>query len=268
MEFLKIIKRRSFLHEVVYIILNVVLALSAMVLIRVTGVYWPSLVLVLVSKWRILAVRPRFWLANIQANLVSIIVSVSYVIFLYLAQSLDSLTYNQTLIVHIILTSFYILWLLFIKPKSKRIFIVLQAAIALIGGVTAVFATIYSWPVIFTVALTLLIAYSSTKHILGSYDEEKHIRLISLFVSFVMAEISWLSYHWLIAYNLPFMSGILIPQATIIISCLAFLFYKSYDSFYKNQFIKINDIILPLIFTISLTAVLILFFNDIYVNNF
>jgi len=122
MEFLKIIKRRSFLHEVVYIILNVVLALSAMVLIRVTGVYWPSLVLVLVSKWRILAVRPRFWLANIQANLVSIIVSVSYVIFLYLAQSLDSLTYNQTLIVHIILTSFYILWLLFIKPKSKRIF--------------------------------------------------------------------------------------------------------------------------------------------------
>jgi len=65
MEFLKIIKRRSFLHEVVYIILNVVLALSAMVLIRVTGVYWPSLVLVLVSKWRILAVRPRFgWLIS------------------------------------------------------------------------------------------------------------------------------------------------------------------------------------------------------------
>jgi len=268
MEFLKIIRRRSFIHEVLYIVLNVFLALLVMALVRVTGVYWPSLLLVFISKWRILAVRPRFWSANIQANLVSIIVSVSYVIFLYLAQTLDSLTYSQTLIIHVILALAYILWLLFIKPKSKRIFIVLQAAIALVSGITAVFATIYSWPVIFTVASIMLISYSVAKHVLGSYDEENHIQLMSLFTGLFFAEVSWLFYHWSIAYSLPLISGVLIPQATIIIFCLALLFYKSYDSFYKNQFIKINDIILPLIFTISLTMVLLLFFNGINVNNF
>lgn len=268
MEFLKIIKRRSFLHEVVYVILNVLLALLAMILIRITDVYWPALLLVLISKWRILAVRPRFWFANIQANLVSIIVSVSYVTFLFLTQNLDNLNYSQTLVIHIILALFYIFWLLFIKPKSKRVYVAIQAAAALVSGVTAVFATIYSWPAIFTVILILLVSYSSTKHVLGSYDEESHIRLISLFVGLVIAEIGWLSYHWLIAYNLPLASGVLVPQATIIIFCLALLFFKSYDSFYKNQFIKINDIILPLIFTISLTIVLLLFFNGINVNNF
>lgn len=268
MEFLKIIKRRSFINEVVYIVLNVALALTTMILVRATGTYWPAILLVLISKWRILAVRPRFWVANIQANLVSIIVSISHVIFLYLTQNVTDLSDTQVFVFQSILVLSYISWLLFIKPKSKRFFVVMQGGIALMAGLLVVFATLYSWPVIFTVAMSWVITYSSTKHVLGSYDDEKHIRLLSSLSGLVVAEISWLAYHWLVAYNIPFVDGIILPQSIIIIFCLAFLFYKSYDSYYKNQFIKLNDIILPLIFTISLVTVLLIFFNGINISSF
>lgn len=49
-------------------------------------VYWNlallAVILVILSKWRVLAVQPRFWLPNIKANLVDIIVGVSTVVFL------------------------------------------------------------------------------------------------------------------------------------------------------------------------------------------
>jgi hypothetical protein len=48
--------------------------------------------------------------------------------------------------------------------------------------------------------------------------------------------------------------------------CFGFLTYKAYKSYSRNQKIKINDIILPLIFTVSIVAVLIFAFNGINVN--
>jgi len=106
MEFLKSSKRRSLFSEFVYIILNIALAVVILFVVRAIESPLPAFGLVLLSKWRILAVRPRYWFANVQANLVDIIVSLSVVVLLYAA--------NGALVMQLLLTMAYIGWLLFI----------------------------------------------------------------------------------------------------------------------------------------------------------
>jgi hypothetical protein len=267
MEFLKIItKRRSFLNEVIYVALNIGLAVLLMVIIRTTGSLWFAFVLVLIGKWRIFAVRPRFWIANIQANLVSIIVSISFVVLLYVANTAVA-SDLQILVIQIILVLLDIGWLLFLKPQSKRLYVALQAGVALFIGTIAVYTLSYSWIASLVVLLMWVVGYATARHVLGSYDEEKHTTLLSLAWGLAVAEISWLAYHWTIAYRLPFVSNILLPQIAIIILCLGFLTYKSYDSYYHHEKIRFNDIVLPLIFTVGIICVLVLAFNGVSTGN-
>src|SRR6478735_5599239 len=112
MELLKSVRKRSFLSEVAYVVLNIALAIALLVIVLVVNVPWPALGLVLLSKWRIFAVRSRYWLANIRANMIDVIVGVSMVVLLYSAAG--------DLTAQISLTALYIAWLLFLKPRSKR----------------------------------------------------------------------------------------------------------------------------------------------------
>ncbi|NCQ54328.1 hypothetical protein COV88_01810 [Candidatus Saccharibacteria bacterium CG11_big_fil_rev_8_21_14_0_20_41_19] len=262
MDFLKIVKRRSFMNEAIYIALNVALAIALMFIIRVTGSLLPAFALVLLSKWRIFAVRLRFWFANIQTNLVSVIIDVSFVIFLYIT-NIANVGDSQIFIVQCLLSLLYIGWLLLLKPKSKRSYVVAQAGLALFAGIIAVYAMSYGWVASPVILITWLIGYASARHVLGSYDEESHVLLLSLAWSLVITEISWIAYHWTIAYRLPFITSILLPQVSIVILCLGFLSYKAYNSYYHHQKIRINDIILPLIFTVSIVGVLVLAFNSV-----
>ena len=114
----------------------------------------------------------------------------------------------------------------------------------------------------YLVILVWLIGYITARHVLSSYDED-NITLLSLSSALLMAEIGWLAYHWTIAYQFPFITNLLIPQVSIISLAASFLVYKSYDSYYHHQKIKFHDIILPLIFTVCLISVLILFRNGV-----
>lgn len=261
MEFLKIVKRRSFINEAIYVALNVALAFALMIIIRITGSLWPAFALVLLSKWRIFAVRPRFWFANIQTNLVSFIVSVSFVVFLYIT-NIANLSSSQILIAQIILVLIDIIWLLFIKPKSKRVYIIIQAGAALFVGITAIYAMSYNWIASPVVLLVWLVGYSTARHVLSSYDEESHIIMLSLAWGLSIAEIGWLAYHWTIAYRLPIVTDILLPQVSIIALCFGFLTYKAYDSYYHHQKIRIGDVFMPLIFTVDIIGVLLFWFNN------
>lgn len=262
MKFLKVVKRRSFISEVIYVTLNVSLAVVLMILVRVTGSLWPAFILVLLSRWRVFAVRPQFWFTNIQASLISLIVSLSYVVFLYVANSAN-VSAVQIFTLQTLLVVLDISWLLFLKPKSKRKYVVAQAGVALFVGITAIYAMAYGWIVSPVVLLVWLVGYATARHILNSYDEEDHIALLSLAWGLAMAEIGWLAYHWTIAYRLPIATGVLVPQVSIIVLCLGFLAYKSYNSYYHFQKIRIVDIILPLIFTVGIISVLVLGFNSV-----
>lgn len=61
MEFLKAAKRRTLLSELTYVALNIGLAVAILVVVLVIESPLPAIALVLLSKWRILAVRPRYW---------------------------------------------------------------------------------------------------------------------------------------------------------------------------------------------------------------
>ena len=265
MEFLKIMKRRSFLNEVVYVALNIGIAVAIMLIIRLTNSLWLAFALVLLGKWRLFAVRPRFWFAHIQANLVSIIVSVSFVIFLYVANSANIST-TQSLITQIILVLIDICWLLYLKSQSKRVYIVAQAGVALFVGISAIFTVSYGWIATPVVILSWLVGYATARHVLNSYDEENHTELLSLGWGLMMAEISWLAYHWTVAYRLAIAPIFMLPQISIIAICFAFLAYKSYDSYYRYQKIRFNDILLPLLFAVSIVTILLIFFNGVSAN--
>ncbi len=254
MEFLKSSKRRSLLSELIYVLLNIAFAVA------VLGVVWAiespvaAFVLVVLSKWRVLAVRPRYWFANIQANLVDIIVSLSIVVLLYSA--------NGAPIAQCIVTALYIVWLLFIKPRSKRAYVSAQAGIATFLGVTALMSTSYDWDTAIVVLLMWIIGYSTARHVLGSY-EEAHISFYSLVWGLIVAELGWLAYHWTFAYAIPGIGDIQLSQVALIMLAISFLAERVYASYTRHGSVKSSDVILPSLLSVSVILVVLVFFNKI-----
>jgi len=262
MEFLKLVRKRSFLSELIYTVLNIALAVGVLLIVRYTEAIWFALVLVLLSKWRIFAVRPRYWWANLRSNMVDFIVSISIVIHMYTI-NVSPLGEGAKWILLIGLTVAYIVWLLFIKPRSKRVYVAMQAGIAVFLGMSALFTISYNWPVSIVVAVAWLIGYASARHTLSSYDEETHGLFLGLVWGLVVAEIAWVAYHWAIAYPLPIISSLMLPQVAIIVTLVSFLAYKVYDSFYHHAKVRMTDVLLPLLFTLSVLLVLLLVFNRV-----
>ena len=255
MDFLKSSKRRSLVSELIYIMLNIALAVAILAVVLAIESPLPAVALVLLSKWRVLAVRPRYWMAHIKANLVDIIVSLSVVVLLYAA--------SGAFWVQVGLTALYIIWLLFIKPRSKRVFIAVQAGTALFLGVTALMTISYDWMSSLVVLFMWMIGYGAARHVLSSYDEEPHGSFYSLVWGLVVAEIGWLAYHWTFAYALPGFSGIKLSQAALIILALSFLVERIYSSHRQHGVMRSSDVVMPALLSVSVTLILILFFNTL-----
>lgn len=254
MDFLKSSKRRSLISEFVYIALNVALAVAVLIIVLVVESPLLAFAVVLLGKWRILAVRPRYWFANIQANLVDIIVSMSIVILLYAA--------SGALAMQCILTLLYIGWLLFIKPRSKRAYIAIQAGTAVFLGVSALMIMSSGWIASGVVLMMWLIGYSSARHVLSSYDEV-YTSFYSLIWGFVFAELGWLTYHWTFAYALPGMGSIKLAQIALITLGLSFLAERIYASYTKHGSVQSSEVLLPALLTVSTISILLLFFNTL-----
>ena len=75
---------------------------------------WVAVLLVLLSKWRMLAVKARHWPANVRANAVDIFANLSFVIFMLEA---------NTQLLQLTFAALFALWLLFIKPQSTPLWI-------------------------------------------------------------------------------------------------------------------------------------------------
>lgn len=254
MDFLKSSKRRSAISEIVYIGLNVALAAAILAIVLVVESPLFAFAVVLLGKWRILAVRPRYWFANIQANLVDIIVSLSVVILLYAA--------SGALAVQVFLTLLYVVWLLFIKPRSKRIFVAAQAGTAIFLGVSALLIVSPNWFAAPVVLLMWLIGYSAARHVLSSHDEVQ-LSFYSLLWGFVFAELGWLVYHWTLAYS-PIGTGPLkLAQGALIALAISFIAERVYSSYARHGSVRSSDVLLPVSMSVVLIIILVLFYNQI-----
>lgn len=253
-DYIFIRKSRNALSSLIHIILNLLLAIGSIGATLLTGNCIIGLILVLVSKWRIFAVNHRYWLLNIRSSLVDFIIGVSFVLLAFAA--------GTTLLpVHILLMAAYAIWLIFIKPRSSRVFTVIQALAAILLGTTTacIFATLTDSSVL--VIACFVIGFAASHHVLIQSDESE-ATFISLIVGLFFAEISWLSYSWLIIYTLG-STGIVFSQLSLILSVLTFAFFEVQSELSKHKGkLRIANIALPIIFSLLVVAVLIISFSQ------
>lgn len=246
MELIKSAARRSKLSDVVYVSLNLVLALAVLSL---TVAFQPPIVaylLILLSKWRVLAVRPRFWWANLQTNMVDLVVGISTVTLIWQA--------TGTFLAQLLLAVLFAAWLLILKPRSSRHLMTIQAGVSQFLGLTAVFSVAHYLDSSIVVIAAALIGYVTARHVLSAYEEDDQT-LLSAIWGFFIAELGWLCYHWVVAYEIT--ATLLLPQMAILAGLFGFVAVRFYDAKYHSRSVS-KAVRAPLLFSMAVLSILLL----------
>ncbi len=162
----------------------------AYVLVRIDFVGL-AILLVLLSKWRMLAVRPRYWIANIIQNGVDIMVAVSLIIFM-----------ASTTVVwwQLFWTLAYGLWLIWLKPRYDVLSVSAQAMIGQLLGLTVLYLKFGDSSIVALVAGTWVVTYLAARHYLTSF-EESHSPLLAHIWAYFSASLAFVLGHWLLFYG-------------------------------------------------------------------
>lgn len=160
------------------------------VLVRLENFTPLAFILVGLSKWRMFAVRPRFWPANFRANAIDIIVGVSILVFMFKTPS-ASWQFGWALA--------YAAWLILLKPGSSLVFTSLQAAVGFVAGLMAVYIAWGGSPLYVLVVATGAVCFLAARHFFDSFDEP-YARLLSYLWGYFGAALMWLLGHMLIVY--------------------------------------------------------------------
>lgn len=185
------IKPASGFSRLAHVGSNLVLALLVFVLVRID--FTPlALALILLSKWRMLAVRPRFWPTNVRANAIDIIVSVSLLVFM---------VQSDTQLLQLIWAAAYAAWLLIIKPASGPLMVSVQAMMGLLFGLSAVFIEWGDGALYWLVLACAVVCYMAARHFFDSFDEP-YAKLLSFMWAYFAAALTWVLGHWLLFYGI------------------------------------------------------------------
>ena len=247
-------KSRNIASGAVHIFLNILLGIGAVLITVFSGSPLFGLLLVLMSKWRVFAVRRRYIWLNLKSNLVDLIVGVSVVLLVYFAG-------NNLLPVDFVLMAFYVIWLTVIKPQSSEMAALIQSVVAVFLGISAVTFVAANQSPVLTVLLSFLVGYSASRHVL-SQTNDKDFTLTTLVCGLIFAEISWLCHSWSIVYTFG-ASGIRIPQAAIILTIFAFIYNFARQAMirYQEDF-RFRHIIGPVLFGIILVGIIVIWFSN------
>lgn len=228
----------SFLH---YLLL-VLLPLLVFMLVRLDfGAL--ALIMIILAKWRMFAVRPRFWPANIRANAVDIMVGMSVVLFMEhadgaLPQFLWAIAYG--------------VWLIVIKPRSTTLWITVQAGISQFAALSALYLAWADGPLLGLSVLTGLICYLAARHFLDSFDEA-YARLLSYTWGYTGAALAWLLGHWLLYYQF-------VAQPTLLLSAIG---YGLAALYYFDHFQRLNTTLRrQFVFIMVAVVLVVLTFSD------
>lgn len=247
-------KSRNIASNAAHVFLNILLGVLSVLITVFSGSPILGILLVILSKWRIFAVRKRYLWLNIKSNLVDLIVGLSIVLLSYYAGS-------ALLPVHFILMAVYVVWLLFIKPLSFESATMIQSLIAVFLGISA--TTIMSANIhqVLTVVLAFLVGYAASRHVL-SQTSDKDYTLTTLVCGLIFAEVAWLCSSWAIVYSFG-ASGIKIPQVAIILTIFAFVYNYARQAMVKYQEdFRFSNIIGPVLFGVVLVGIIVLFFSN------
>ncbi len=242
----------------VHVLLNLLLGVGSVMITVLSGSPLLGLILVLASKWRVFAVRHRYWWFNVKSNLVDLIVGISVVLLAYTAG-------QEFLIIDAILMVFYCLWLLFIKPLSSEKAAFTQSLIAVFLGISA---TVLMTASLSAIASSLVVAisafvigYAGSRHVLVQSDD-KDFTLTTLVCGLAFSEVAWLSSNWTIIYTFG-SGGVRIPQLAILLTIFLFVYNyaRSVMIKYQEDF-RFKQIAGPVIFGAILAAIVVIWFSN------
>lgn len=247
-------KSRNIVSSMVHVFLNLLLGVGAVLVTVLSGSPILGLILVLASKWRVFAVRARYFMLNLKSNLADIIVGISVVLIAYYAGS-------AFLPVHFVLMAFYSIWLILIKPLSSETANMIQSLITVFMGITASVIMTANLDAIAITLLAFLIGYTASRHILSQTDD-KDFTLTTLVCGLLFAEIAWLCHSWAIIYTFGD-TGIRIPQLAIILTIFIFVYNYARQAVMKYQEdFRLKYILGPLIFGIALISIIVIWFSN------
>ncbi len=222
----KLKPKKGFAH-LLHIVVTGLIPVLVYVLIRINFVQLAVLVVVL-SKWRIFAVKPRFWPANIRANAIDIIIGLSTIIFM---------THTSSAALQLFFTALFIAWQVFLKPHRSVLGVSAQALIGQAYGLTGLFI---GWPDAPPVVLILggwAVCYLSARHYFTSYDEP-YTSLYSHTWGYFAAALIWLSSHWLIFYSVVAQPALLLTAVGFGLASLYYL-HETHKlaAFYRREIV-------------------------------
>ena len=247
-------KSRSIASNMVHIFLNILLGVGSVLVTVLSASPLLGLLLVLLSKWRVFAVRGRYLWLNIKSNLVDMVVGVSVVLLAYYAGA--SLMPGDVL-----LAIFYCAWLLFIKPMSSEKATLAQSLIAVFLGMSAAAIMTANLDAIVLVLLAFLVGYAASRHVLVQ-SSDKDFTLTTLVCGLVFSEVAWLCQSWAIIYTFG-ESGIRIPQIAIILTIFAFVYNYARQAMIKYQDdFRFKHILGPMVFGVILVGIIVLWFSN------
>lgn len=227
--------------NIFHVALLVALPVVIFVLVRLQFVPL-ALIMVILSKWRMFAVRPRFWASNIRANAVDIIVGLAVVLFM---------SNSPSVMLQLGWGVAYGVWLIVIKPRSSLFMTSLQAGIGQLFGLSALYLAWASGPLAGLTLFTGLICFLAARHFFDSFNEP-YARLLSFIWGYFGAAIAWLLGHWLLFYQI-------VAQATLLLTVLGYglavLYYLDHHSRLnkglQRQFVFVMIAVVLVILTFS-----------------
>jgi hypothetical protein len=184
-------------------LLRAALPLLVLVFVR-ANVPLLAVAVILLSKWRMLVVRPRYWAASVRSNAIDIIVGLSFVVFMA-----HTTSGNWQLMWAVL----YGLWLVVLKPLSRPLAVSIQALIGQSFGLVALFM---SWPdaSLFGYVIGVgVICYLAARHFVSSFDEP-YAPMFANFWAYFSASLMWVLGHWLLFYGV-------VSQPTLLLTVLS-----------------------------------------------
>ena len=212
--------RSSRIIQLLAMAINVVMVISVYFAV-INELLALAFVILLLSKWRVVATQPRFWLRNLINNSCDILFGASTVSLMYyyqeqfISQSLLGADTTRSWLV-LGLAVVLLIWQLLIKPRSSDGWVAIQSA----GSLSVAQLAIWTYyPQYFDSGLLLIVLSTTAAFIAGYHyarqtDEyEGRIATYMLLWSSIFAMFGWLGWLWNVQYVLP--GAFLVPQIVL-----------------------------------------------------
>ncbi|MDQ3123826.1 MAG: hypothetical protein M3Q14_04050 [bacterium] len=236
------IKPASGFSKFVHWLLVAIMPILVFVFVR-TSILPAAYAVVLLSKWRMFAVRPRHWPANIRANAIDIIVGLSFVV--YMAQA-------PSQVWQLIWVACYEIWLILIKPRSTTFWISIQAGLGQFLGLSALYMLWGGSSLLVLILATWAVCYLAARHFFSSFDEPL-TSMLSHIWGYIAAALTWVLGHWLLYHGFLAQPVVML---TIIGVGLATLYYLENNDRLSN-FVR-REVLLIM----SAVLIVIILFSD------